>query len=162
MDYIGILTNHGRDVIEQAIASGTTVTIAGIAYGDGAGSAYTPIPTQTRLRRQVGLLTAVDRTTENGWIYFSGTIPATEQTFTLREIGIVDANGDLLAVANTPEAVKPLSSQGAYVSLPISLALTTSQGSVIIVEVSPGDEFATRTFVLDAIASIKVIDGGTF
>lgn len=162
MDYVGILTDYGRDLIEEAIAEGSVVYISGLAYGDGAGSTYTPIASQLYLRNQLGLLTSIEKTTEDGWIYFSSTIPATDPTFTLREIGIVDTDGKLIAVANTPEAVKPVSSQGAYVSLPISLGLTTSQGSVIIVEVSPGDEYATRTFVLDSIASIKVIDGGTF
>src|SRR5574344_1755958 len=149
--YIGILTDYGKEAILNALSEGTTIEIASIAYGDGAGATYTPVASQTQLRNQIGVLSSITKDVSDGWVYFESTIPANIPTFTLRELGLIDADGHLLVIANTPESVKPVSTLGAEVSLPVGIGLTTSQGSVLIVEVSPGIEYATKSYVLQAI-----------
>ena len=162
MDYIGIVTNAGRAKIAAALASGTNIEITSMAYGDGNGASYTPIPSQTALVHQIGVLTSLVKEEDDNWAYFSSTIPANVQTFTLRELGLYDNSGTLIAIANTPEVTKPLSTSGSAVSLPVTMGVSISNGQVLIVEIAEGQDYPTKTWVLNALHSITEIDGGTF
>ena len=159
-----ILTTYGNNEILKAMADGTTVNIVSMVYGDGGGVSYTPQLTQTSLIRQLGELRSITKRFENsdGFIYFDAVIPADEPAFVLRELGLIDDKGGLIAVGTVPDMSKPESDEGVEVSLPISMGFKTSTGEVMVINIGPGDEYATKTFVIDAIQSIKIINCGTF
>lgn len=161
MEYISVITDYGRQAISAALAGGTTVNIVKMVYGDANGTPYTPTSDMTQLVNQVGQITVLTKTSDNDWAYFTGTIPATQSAFTLREVGLYDDNNRLVAIANTPDAYKPTSLDGVILSLPVSVAISIQSGSVIVVEATD-ESYATKEYVQDSIGNIVAIDCGTF
>jgi phage-related tail fiber protein len=156
-----ILTSYGNDQILKAIADGTNVLVAAMVYGDGGGYPYIPQPSQESLVNQIGILTNVTKVFDesDGFIYFSSTIPANTPAFIMRELGLLDNFGKLLAVAVIPDTSKPAEEEGLEVSLPISLGFKTSTGEVMIVYVDQGEGYPDKTWVINYVASIDAISG---
>lgn len=156
-----ILTTYGNNEILKAIAEDTNVYVSSIVYGDGGGYSYDPQASQTSLINQIGKLTNITKRFDetDGFIYFSATIPANAPAFTMRELGLLDINGKLIAVGVIPETSKPDSEEGLEVSLPVSLGFKTSAGEVMLVYVDQGDEFPDKTWVLEQLQEIKSIGG---
>lgn len=156
-----ILTEYGNNQVLNAIAQGTNVYIAAMVYGDGGGYTYVPSVTQETLVNQVGSLTNVTKRFDDtdGFIYFTATVPANADEVVIRELGLVDPLGKLLAVAVIPDTSKPKAEDGLEVSLPISLGFKTSTGEVMLVYVDQGDEFPDKTWVIEQISDIDHISG---
>lgn len=110
MDYYAIVTNKGREKIASALQSGTALTIDKFCIGDGGGSSVTPSASQTALVNQkwIGNVTSFTHTADT--ISATTLVPANVGTFIVREMGIIDSDGDLFAVANVPDTVKNNSS----------------------------------------------------
>ena len=161
MEYVSVVTDYGRQRIAAAIAQGTTVNITKMVYGDANGTPYTPTSDMTQLVHQVGQITVLTKTSDNDWAYFTGTIPATQSAFTLREVGLYDDNNKLVIIANTPDAYKPTSLDGVILSLPVCIAISIASGGVIVVEATD-ESYATKEYVQDSIHNIIAIDCGTF
>lgn len=144
-----ILTNIGNNKVLEAIAEGETITVSSLAYGDGNGSSYEPFATQTSLLNELGRVSPVTKSYDDidNYIYFTATIPATVDAFTLREVGLIDEDGDLLAVGVVPDTSKPDATESIDVTLPISLGFKTSIGNVLVVYVGPETDFATKPWV---------------
>lgn len=156
-----ILTTYGNNEILKAMANNTNVLIAAMVYGDGGGYPYTPQASQTALVNQIGELTNLTKRFDekDGFIYFSATIPANAPAFTMRELGLVDIHGGLIAVAAIPDTSKPAEEDGLEVSLPTSLGFKTSTGEVMLVYVDQGDGYPDKIWVLEQINSIETISG---
>lgn len=156
-----ILTNYGNDQILNAIATDTNVLVAAMVYGDGGGYSVTPNASQTSLVNQVGEIYNLTKRFDesDGFIYFSATVPANAPAVTIRELGLVDPGGNLLAVAAIPDTSKPAEEDGLEVSLPISLGFKTSTGEVMIVYVDQGDGYPDKIWVTEQIADIDWISG---
>lgn len=156
-----ILTTYGNNEILKAIANHTNVYIASMVYGDGGGYPYTPQASQTSLRNQIGELTNITKRFDesDGFIYFSATVPANTPAFTMRELGLLDINGNLIAIAAIPDTSKPAAEEGIEVSLPISLGFKTSTGEILLVYVDQGDGYPDKIWVTEQINSIKTISG---
>lgn len=154
-----ILTAYGNEQILKAIAEEQPVMVNAMVYGDGGGAAYEPSPAQEHLVNQVGELTSVTRTydDEDDFIYFSATIPSNAPECIIREIGLIDDNDKLLAVAAIPATSKPAAEDGLEVSLPISIGFRTSTGEVMLVYVDRGDDYPTKAWVNQKLSNIKVI-----
>ena len=156
-----ILTDYGNNAILKAIAEESNVYVAAMVCGDGGGFSYTPTPSQTTLVRQVLELTNLTKrfNEEDGFIYFSATIPANAPGFVMREIGLVDPSGNLLAITTIPDTSKPDAEEGLEVSLPISMGFKTSTGEVMLIYVDKGDEYPDKIWVIEQLASIDRISG---
>ena len=156
-----ILTTYGNDEILKAIADETNVYISAMVYGDGAGSSVIPVPSQTQLVNQTGIIYNVTKRFDesDGFIYFSGTIPANAPATTIRELGLIDIKGGLIAIAGIPDTSKPAEEDGLEVSLPISLGFKTSTGEVMLVYVDQGEGFPDKIWVVEQINNIKIISG---
>lgn len=156
-----ILTTYGNDEILKAIADETNVYISAMVYGDGAGSSVVPVPSQTQLINQTGIIYNVTKRFDesDGFIYFSGTIPANAPATTIRELGLIDIKGGLIAIAGIPDTSKPAEEDGLEVSLPISLGFKTSTGEVMLVYVDQGEGFPDKIWVVEQINNIKIISG---
>lgn len=156
-----ILTEYGNDEVLKAIANDTNVYISAIVYGDGGGFSYEPTKTQTSLVNQKGEITNITKSFDEkeGFIYFSGTIPANADEVVIRELGLVDINGGLIAICTIPDTSKPAAEEGLEVSLPLSLGFKTSTGEVMLVYVDQGEGFPDKIWVVEQIKEIDQISG---
>lgn len=156
VQYKTILTNYGNEQILKAIADETNVLIDSMVYGDGGGASYEPSQSQGSLINQLGVLTTLEKRYDvsDGFIYFSSTIPANAPECTIRELGLLDNKGKLLAVSVIPDTSKPAAEDGLEVSLPISIGFKTSVGEVMLVYVDMGEDIPTKEWVQITVNNI--------
>ena len=109
--YYSQLTNYGEKYIAAQIGAGKPINLATMAVGDGNGQNTTPTATQTALVHEVYRANTTDVVVdaENpNQVICEFLIPENVGDFWVREIGIFDEKGKLVAVANTPENYKPV------------------------------------------------------
>lgn len=157
-NFYTILTNVGMAAIANAQVSQSKVDFANIAVGDSNGSYYNPVATATKLVNEVwrGPINSIslDETNPN-WIIIETVIPATTGGFSVREIGVLDTNGTLLAIGKVPETYKPAAAQGSLKDLYLRIILEVSNASVVTLKVDPAVIFASKKYVDDKVASIS-------
>lgn len=163
----GIFTSYGKNQIAQALAGGYQITLGEMVYGDGAGSQYTPLVSQTTLRNQTGSTNAIAKVEDDVWTFFEGIIPADAPDGVIREIGMTDSTGQLLIVVVVPDINKVTSINGVHQRIPIRIGVTTAQGSVMTVITDPDSVPPFTQLNLGLIKGRKVdgyvaaIDGDT-
>lgn len=156
--YFAILTNQGAARLANATALGTKLNISQMAVGDGGGTLPTPDPAQTKLINQNRIAPinslGVDAN-DAGQIIAEQIIPENEGGFFIREIGLYDDDGILIAVANCPETYKPLLAEGSGRTQTIRMILVVSSTSAITLKIDPSVVLATRKYVDDAVIEVK-------
>jgi len=156
--YFAILTNQGAARLANATALGTKLNITQMAVGDGNGTLPTPDPAQTKLINQTRIAPinslGVDAN-DAGQIIAEQIIPENEGGFFIREIGLYDDAGILIAVANCPETYKPLLAEGSGRTQTIRMILVVSSTSAITLKIDPSVVLATRKYVDDAVIEVK-------
>ena len=156
--YFAILTNQGAARLANATALGTKLNITQMAVGDGGGTLPTPDPAQTKLVNQTRIAPinslGVDAN-DAGQIIAEQIIPENEGGFFIREIGLYDDDGVLIAVANCPETYKPLLAEGSGRTQTIRMILVVSSTSAITLKIDPSVVLATRKYVDDAVIEVK-------
>lgn len=159
--YFALLTAVGEAKLANAAALGTQLQISRMAVGDGNGALPVPIRTQTALvhetyRADLNEL-KVDPLNASQ-IIAELVIPETEGGYWLREIGLYDAAGDLIAVANCPPSYKPQLAEGSGRTQIMRMVLIVSSTTVIQLKIDPSVVLATReyvdTSVIEAIAKM--------
>lgn len=151
-----ILTNIGKASIANASALGTKVDFKFMALGDGNGNYYNPTEIQTQLVGEVyrSQINHVQLDDENdNWITLSMVIPSSVGGFTVREVGIFDTEGNLLAIGKYPETYKPVLADGSSKDLTINMILEVSNTSVVTIKVDPSVVLATKKYV-DNLAGV--------
>ena len=118
----------------------------------------TPDPAQTKLINQkriapLNLLTVDPANTSQ--IIAEQIIPENEGGFWIREIGLYDDDGILIAVANCPETYKPQLQEGSGRTQTIRMILIVSSTSAITLKIDPAVVLATRQYVDDKIIEVK-------
>lgn len=156
--YFAILTNQGAARLANAAALGTKLNLTQMAVGDANGTLPTPDPAQTKLISQkriapLNLLT-VDPT-NTSQIIAEQIIPENEGGFWIREIGLYDDDGILIAVANCPETYKPELQEGSGRTQTIRMILIVSSTSAITLKIDPSVVLATRQYVDDKVIEVK-------
>ncbi|GAB4593398.1 hypothetical protein ETAR_30010 [Edwardsiella tarda] len=148
--YFAILTNLGAAKIANATALGTKLNVTHMAVGDGGGSLQTPDPGQTALRgerRRAALnMLSVDPNNASQ-IIAEQVIPENEGGWWIREIGLYDSNGVLIAVANCPETYKPQLQEGSGRTQTIRMVLIVSSTEAVTLKIDPSVVLATREYV---------------
>ncbi|MET6794420.1 phage tail protein [Citrobacter braakii] len=156
--YFAILTTQGAARLASATALGTKLNITQMAVGDGNGTLPTPDPAQTKLINQTRIAPinslGVDAN-DAGQIIAEQIIPENEGGFFIREIGLYDDAGILIAVANCPETYKPLLAEGSGRTQTIRMILVVSSTSAITLKIDPSVVLATRKYVDDAVIEVK-------
>ncbi len=156
--YFAILTNQGAVRLANATMLGTKLNITQMAVGDGNGTLPTPDPAQTKLINQTRIAPinslSVDAN-DAGQIIAEQIIPENEGGFFIREIGLYDDDGILIAVANCPETYKPLLAEGSGRTQTIRMILVVSSTSAITLKIDPSVVLATRKYVDDAVIEVK-------
>ena len=107
--------------------------------GDGNGSIVTPVSTQTALVNQVwsGAISGKTQAADGTTIVFEFVIPVSDGPFTIREVGLVDDNGDLVVVGNWPETEKPVASGGATRDMVFRLPLHFENAETVSLVIDP-------------------------
>ncbi|MDF7759660.1 phage tail protein [Kosakonia cowanii] len=149
MKYFAILTHQGAAKLANATALGTQLKLTHMATGDGNGTLPTPDPAQTKLVNQKRIaplnMLFVDPGDANQ-IIAEQVIPESEGGFWIREIGLYDADGTLIAVANCPETYKPLLLEGSARTQTLRMALVVSSTSAVSLKIDPAVVLATRHY----------------
>ncbi|MFJ3354593.1 phage tail protein [Serratia liquefaciens] len=152
--YKAIITTAGAAKIAAASAGGTQLKITRMAVGDGNGTLPTPNPVQTKLinekyRATLNGLT-IDKAIKNH-IVAEFIIPANIGGFWLREMGLYDDFGTLIAVSNVAESYKPKLEEGSGRTQTLRMILIVSSAAAISVIAGGDTVLATKDFVNDAI-----------
>lgn len=152
--YKAIITTAGAAKIAAASAGGTQLKITRMAVGDGNGTLPTPNPAQTKLinekyRATLNGLT-IDKAIKNH-IVAEFIIPANIGGFWLREMGLYDDFGTLIAVSNVAESYKPKLEEGSGRTQTLRMILIVSSAAAISVIAGGDIVLATKDFVNDAI-----------
>lgn len=164
-----IITEIGNDKILNAIAQGTSVAISTMVYGDANGHEYTPTADQQSLVHQVGSINTLSKTFDEpeGFLYITGTLQSNAPEVTIRELGLKDSDGDLIAISVIPPTTKPALEEGLEITIPITIGFKTANGEVLVVEaghLAPDypDKDWVRTYVDNRIGDIKTIYSTTW
>lgn len=155
-NFYTILTNTGKAKLANAQALGTTVQFSSIAVGDGSGNYYDPTESQTALKNEVwrGAINQIKTDSENpNWIVVEVVIPTTTGGFTVREAGIIDSEGDVIAIGKYPATYKPALAEGSGKDLYIRMILEVSNASAITLKIDPAVVLSTRGYVDDSLAT---------
>ncbi|CQH25496.1 phage tail protein [Yersinia enterocolitica] len=156
--YFAILTNQGAARLANAAALGTTLKITHMSVGDGGGKAVTPNPEQTTLINEVrrGTVNMLSIDPQNiNQIIVEQVIPENEGGWFIREIGLFDSEGMLIAVANCPETYKPLLQEGSGRTQTIRMILIVSSTNAVELKIDPSVVLATRQYVDNKIIEVK-------
>ncbi|EHP4776478.1 phage tail protein [Escherichia coli] len=146
-----VITDTGAKKLAQAAApDGKPVRLTHMAVGDGGGALPTPDSKQTRLVHEVWRHTVnrviLDATHQNR-IIAELVIPPETGGFWIREIGVFDEHGDLIAVGNTAESYKPAVAEGAGRAQTFRTILTVSSTATVALTVDNTMVMATVDYV---------------
>ncbi|EPS8553866.1 TPA: phage tail protein [Yersinia enterocolitica] len=148
--FFALLTNIGAAKLTNATALGTRLEITQMAVGDGGGTLPTPNPAQTQLvneQRRAALNTLSVDPINTSQIIAEQVIPEAEGGWWIREIGLLDKDGDLIAIANCAETYKPLMQEGSGRTQTIRVVLIVSSTAVVTLKIDPSVVLATRQYV---------------
>lgn len=153
--FYAILTNVGKAKQANADALGIPWKITQMAVGDANDTDPTPNASQTSLlnewRRAPLNQLKVDEK-DASIIVAEQVIPADIGGRWIREIGLYDTDGDLVAVANCAPTYKPLLSQGSGRTQIVRMNLVVSSSSNVQLKIDPSVVLATREFVTEELA----------
>lgn len=157
--YYAILTNQGAARLANATMLGSKLNLTQMAVGDANGVLPTPDPEQTKLINQKRIaplnLLSVDPNNQSQ-IIAEQIIPENEGGFWIREIGLYDDEGVLIAVANCPETYKPQLQEGSGRTQTIRMILVVSNTEAITLKIDPSVVLATRKYVDDEVLELRL------
>ncbi|EFO5074942.1 phage tail protein [Escherichia coli] len=157
--YYAILTNQGAARLANATMLGSKLNLTQMAVGDANGVLPTPDPEQTKLINQKRIaplnLLSVDPNNQSQ-IIAEQIIPENEGGFWIREIGLYDDEGVLIAVANCPETYKPQLQEGSGRTQTIRMILVVTNTEAITLKIDPSVVLATRKYVDDGVLELRL------
>lgn len=137
--FYAILTDQGAALEATALATGIPVTLDKFVIGDGGGNAVTPDPTRTTLVNEVYRGTIKKAESQDNQVTFTLYVPPEVGGYTIREAGILTADGTLYSLSNSPDILKPTESNGAVISITFKYILAVSSTSTVSVNVVNND-----------------------
>ncbi|HHR6573718.1 TPA: phage tail protein [Providencia alcalifaciens] len=159
MKYFALLTKLGENLLAQATALGTKLELTHMAVGDGGGSLPTPDTNQTKLiaeKRRAAINTLFIDDKNKNQIIAEQIIPEQDGGWWIREIGLFDKAGNLIAVANCPETYKPQLAEGSGRTQAIRMILVVSHTESVTLKIDPSVVLATRKYVDDLITALDI------
>lgn len=150
--YYAIPTNKGQARIANAIALGIPLKITHMAVGDGNGKMVTPNPAMIALvreKRRAPLNTLFQDPLNQSQLVAEQIIPEDVGDWWVREVGLYDDSGTMIAIANCPDTYKPLLSSGSGRTQVIRMVLIVSDTSAVELKIDSSVVLATRKYVDD-------------
>lgn len=172
-EFYSILTTVGLAKIAAAQAGGDPVVLTEFAVGDSGGTYFDPVEGQVSLVNEVwrgDLSRLYTHAAHDSWVVAEAFIPLSDGGFEIREAGVFDADGDLIAVSKYPLTEKPAVGSGGekdvYVRLTMEVTNATSvthliDSSVAMATVQYVDSHADRTDNPHEVTASQVIDAGS-
>ncbi|HAX4511934.1 TPA: hypothetical protein JZF11_004368 [Escherichia coli] len=154
-----LLTDIGAAKLASAAALGVPLKITHMAVGDGSGVLPTPDAKQTALvneKRRAALNMLYIDPQNSSQIIAEQVIPENEGGWWIREVGLFDESGALIAVGNCPESYKPQLAEGSGRTQTVRMVLITSSTDNITLKIDPAVVLATRKYVDDKALELKV------
>jgi phage-related tail fiber protein len=163
--YFATLTEIGEAKMARTLVSNTMVPLTEMAVGDGGidgGADADVMPSaaqralvRERLRRPLNRLV---RDEKNPSIVIAEVyLPEEVGGWWLRELGLYDEEGDLVAVANVPPSYKPVLAEGSGRGQFFRMMLIHKAASNIVLKIDPAIVVATREYVDDEVRSLQLI-----
>jgi hypothetical protein len=154
--YYTVMTDVGLAKQAAAKANNEALLLRTLHAGTGGGEDFYDLYDEPALRAMTDLVgeawsteindMSVDADNPN-WVVIEGTIPADTGGFMVREVGVKDADGDLIAVGRYPATYKPVLSDGAAQDLLLRLIMETSNAENVVLEIDPSVVMASRQYV---------------
>lgn len=154
-----LLTEIGAAKLASAAALGVPLKITQMAVGDGGGVLPTPSAQQTKLvaeKRRADLNMLYIDPQNSSQIIAEQVIPETEGGWWIREVGLFDETGALIAVGNCPESYKPQLAEGSGRTQTVRMVLITSSTDSVTLKIDPAVVLATRKYVDDKVLELRV------
>lgn len=145
--YYTLLTTAGRAYEAACRAAGKPILLAAMSVGDGGGAGYDPKETATTLKREVwrGDLIELRQDEEHStWLVAGTTIPFDVGGWTIREVGIWTATGELYAVGRFPDSLKPGPDSGSPKEFLIRTVIETSNAAEVHFSIANSEVAASR------------------
>ncbi len=154
--YYAILTTIGASKLANAAALGTTLKITQMAVGDGNGNVPTPDASRTSLVREVRRAPlnrlSIDPA-NSAQIIAEQVIPESVGGWWIREIGLYDDAGSLVAIANCAPSYKPQLAEGSGRTQTVRMILIVNNTGTVELKIDPSVVLATREYVDSAITA---------
>lgn len=160
--YFTVVTDAGTRKMLEALNTEKKINVTEFSVGDGAGKYYTPTTEMTALKNEVwrGAVNACYASGQSENLLIAETvIPADIGGFTIREMGLFDDEGTLIAVCNTPDTQKARVSDGVVHELELSMEILISNTDSVQPVVDPNVVTATKKELEELQISIKQLIG---
>ncbi len=148
--FMAILTNVGAAKLANANALGIPWNLTALGVGDANGTDPIPGATQTKLineQRRAPLNQLRVDPVNAAVIIAEQVIPADVGGWWIREIGLYDADGDLVAVASCAPSFKPALDQGSGRTQIVRMNFVVASTNNIVLKIDPAVVLATREYV---------------
>ena len=152
--YKAVLTKIGAAKIAAATAGGTKINLTQMAVGDGDGTLPTPDPAQTKLiaeKHRASLNKVIVDPKHKNYLVAELVIPPEIGGFWMRELGLYDEVGALIAVSNMAESYKPLLSEGSGRAQTLRMVVIVSDMDTVNLLIDSSTVLATQEYVDDKL-----------
>ena len=130
--YKTIVTDLGKEKIASATIEGAKVNMVTVVVGDGGGTYYIPTADMTELRGERWNIAQKRINPDSpNMIEIRAVIPRDVGGFTVREVGVLDDKGDLIAVCNTPDTEKAVILEGIAATLTIVMRIVFTDSAMV-------------------------------
>ncbi|EBJ2627952.1 phage tail protein [Salmonella enterica] len=149
-EFYTLLTDRGMAKIASALVDKKQIHLQKMAVGDGGGQYYEPTASQTNLRHEVwrGEMNTLTVAPNNpNWLIAELVLPEDVGGWYVREVGVFDDEGELIAIGKFPESYKPLLPGGCGKQVCIRLIMEVSNTTAVTLTVDPSIVLATRDYV---------------
>ncbi|MBD9579539.1 phage tail protein [Pseudomonas sp. BGr12] len=154
--YYALLTTIGAGKLANATALGTTLKITQLAVGDGGGDVPAPDASRTQLVNEVRRAPlnrlSVDPA-NSAQIIAEQVIPEDVGGWWIREMGLYDEAGALIAYANCAPSYKPQLAEGSGRTQTVRIVLIVSNAASVELKIDPSVVLATREYVDNSIVT---------
>ena len=145
--YGTMCTDIGNAAIANSAVTGTKVNFAQIAVGDANGTPYVPVSGQTALKHQVwsgAIAEASQDPQQANRMILHAVLPSSVGGWVMREIGVLDDKGRLIAIGNTPEIPKEVVTSGAIMEMDLYIYISVVDARGVNVVIDPTVIIATK------------------
>ena len=152
--YKSLITDIGNAKMARAVLEGQKVNVVKMRLGDGGGAYYMPTSDAVDLVNQVWEGEIASKTINEASpniIAVKTVIPSSVGGFTVREAGLFDDEGDMIAVCNMPDIGKATLPEGISTSIDIVMNILLTNVDAVDFVINPTLDPASREDVEDAV-----------
>ncbi|MDU3402764.1 MAG: tail fiber protein, partial [Enterobacter hormaechei] len=151
-----VITKAGAIKLAAAtVPNGKKVNFTAMAVGDGGGTLPVPDPNQTKLVKEVWrhALNKISQDRKNkNYVVAELLIPPETGGFWMRELGLYDDTGTLIAVGNMAESYKPALAEGSGRAQTVRMVIMVSDIESVELTIDTSTVMATQDYVDDKLA----------